>query len=183
VPGDVTDPGHRAALVAAARALGPVTLLMNNASALGPSPQPALSDYPAAELARVYAVNVLAPVALTQLVTGDLLAAGGTLINVSSDAAVEPYPGWGGYGSQGCPGSTHRDLRRRAPGLAVYALDPGDMRTRLCQLAFPGTSRGPTGAPRCSSGGCWTSGWRQCRASRLIPAVASPTTARPLTPP
>lgn len=139
VPGDVTDPGHRAALVAAARALGPVTLLMNNASALGPSPQPALADYPAAELARVYAVNVLAPVALTQLVTGDLLAAGGTVINVSSDAAVEPYPGWGGYGgSKAALDQVSAVLAAEHPELRVYALDPGDMRTELHQLAFPG---------------------------------------------
>ena len=139
VPGDVTDPGHLAALAAAARALGPVALLMNNASALGPSPQPALARYPAAELARVYAVNVLAPVALTQLVTGDLLATGGTVINVSSDAAVEPYPGWGGYGSsKAALDQVSAVLAAEHPELRVYALDPGDMRTEMHQMAFPG---------------------------------------------
>ena len=112
---------------------------MNNASALGPSPQPALADYPEAELARVYAVNVLAPLALTQLVTGDLLAAGGTVINVSSDAAVEPYPGWGGYGSaKAALDQLTAIFAAEHPELAVYALDPGDMRTEMHQLAFPG---------------------------------------------
>jgi NAD(P)-dependent dehydrogenase (short-subunit alcohol dehydrogenase family) len=179
VPGDVTDPGHRAALVAAARALGPVTLLMNNASALGPSPQPALADYPAAELARVYAVNVLAPVALTQLVTGDLLATGGTLINVSSDAAVEPYPGWGGYGSaKAALDQITVIFAAEHPELAVYALDPGDMRTEMHQLAFPGEDISDRPEPDASVPAIERllderppSG--RYRASRLIPAVAS----------
>ena len=179
VPGDVTDPGHRAALVAAARALGPVTLLMNNASALGPSPQPALADYPEAELARVYAVNVLAPLALTQLVTGDLLATGGTVINVSSDAAVEPYPGWGGYGSaKAALDQLTVIFAAEHPELAVYALDPGDMRTELHQLAFPGEDISDRPEPAASVPAIERllderppSG--RYRASRVIPAVAS----------
>ena len=179
LPGDVTDPGHRAALVAAARALGPVTLLINNASALGPSPQPALADYPEAELARVYAVNVLAPLALTQLVTGDLLAAGGTVINVSSDAAVEPYPGWGGYGSsKAALDQLTVIFAAEHPELAVYALDPGDMRTELHQLAFPGEDISDRPEPAASVPAIERllderppSG--RYRASRLIPAVAS----------
>lgn len=94
--GDVADPAHRRALVEAAD--GPVDLLMNNASLLGPSPQPALADYPLEELRRVYEVNVLAPLALVQTVL-PRLAEGAAILNVTSDAAVEPYEGWGGYGS------------------------------------------------------------------------------------
>src|SRR5215475_13737192 len=99
VPGDVTNPGHRAGLAAAGAGAGGLDLLVNNASRLGPSPQPLLRDYPLDELARVYDTNVLAPLALIQLLTAPLAAAAGTIINVSSDAAVEAYPGWGGYGS------------------------------------------------------------------------------------
>jgi NAD(P)-dependent dehydrogenase (short-subunit alcohol dehydrogenase family) len=156
-----------------------VTLLINNASALGPSPQPALADYPEAELARVYAVNVLAPLALTQLVTGDLLAAGGTVINVSSDAAVEPYPGWGGYGSsKAALDQLTVIFAAEHPELAVYALDPGDMRTELHQLAFPGEDISDRPEPAASVPAIERllderppSG--RYRASRLIPAVAS----------
>ena len=139
VPGDVADSAHRAGLVAAARRLGPIALLMNNASLLGPSPQPGLADYPEAELAAVYTVNVLAPAALTRLVMADLLAAGGTVLNVSSDAAVEAYGGWGGYGSsKAALDQVSAILGAEHPGLRVYALDPGDMRTAMHQQAFPG---------------------------------------------
>jgi NAD(P)-dependent dehydrogenase (short-subunit alcohol dehydrogenase family) len=139
VPGDVTDPGHRAELVAAASELGTITLLVNNASRLGPSPQPGLADYPEDELAAVYAVNVLAPVALTRLVVADLLAAAGTVVNVSSDAAVEAYGGWGGYGSsKAALDQVSAILGVEHPALRVYALDPGDMRTEMHQQAFPG---------------------------------------------
>jgi NAD(P)-dependent dehydrogenase (short-subunit alcohol dehydrogenase family) len=98
VPGDVTDPGHRADLAAAVGRAGGLDVLVNNASRLGPSPQPLLRDYPLDELGRVYDTNVLAPLALIQLLTAPLAAAAGTIVNVSSDAAVEAYPGWGGYG-------------------------------------------------------------------------------------
>jgi len=139
VPGDVADARHRAGLAAAGRALGPIALLLNNASRLGPSPQPALADYPAAELAAVYAVNVLAPVALTRLVIADLLGTGGTVVNVSSDAAVEAYGGWGGYGSsKAALDQVSAILGAEQPSLRVYAFDPGDMRTELHQQAFPG---------------------------------------------
>jgi NAD(P)-dependent dehydrogenase (short-subunit alcohol dehydrogenase family) len=139
VPGDVTDPGHRAELVAAARSIGTIALLINNASRLGPSPQPGLAAYPQPDLAAVYAVNVLAPVALTQLVMADLLSADGTLINVSSDAAVEAYAGWGGYGSsKAALDQVSAILGVEHPSLRVYAFDPGDMRTELHQQAFPG---------------------------------------------
>jgi len=139
VPGDITDPPHRAELAAAARGAGPITLLMNNASRLGPSPQPGLAAYPQHDLEAVYAVNVLAPVALTQLVIADLLRAAGTVVNVSSDAAVEAYAGWGGYGSsKAALDQVSAILGVEHPSLRVYAFDPGDMRTELHQQAFPG---------------------------------------------
>ena len=99
IAGDVTDPGHRARLAAAVASHGRLDLLVNNASRLGPSPQLHLRDYPLDELARVYDTDVIAPLALIQLLAGPLTAAAGTVVNISSDAAVEAYPGWGGYGS------------------------------------------------------------------------------------
>ena len=136
IAGDVADPEHRAALVAAA---GPrIDLLVNNASALGPSPQPLLADYPLEELERVIRVNVLAPLALVQLALLRMNA-GGAILNVSSDAAVEAYEGWGGYGSSKAAleqlGSV---LAAEHPELLVYSVDPGDMRTQMHQEAFPG---------------------------------------------
>ena len=129
--GDVADPAHREALVAAAG--GPVDLLVNNASVLGPSPQPALADYPLDTLEHVYRVNVLAPLALIQLTGAEIT------INVTSDASVEAYEGWGGYGSAKAAldhltavlAVEHHDLR-------IYSVDPGDMNTRMHQEAFPG---------------------------------------------
>jgi NAD(P)-dependent dehydrogenase (short-subunit alcohol dehydrogenase family) len=139
VPGDVTDPGHRAGLAAAVARAGRLDLLVNNASRLGPSPQPLLRDYPLDELARVYDTNVLAPLALIQLLAAPLAAAGGTIVNVSSDAAVEAYPGWGGYGSaKAALDQVTAVLGAEEPSLRCYALDPGDMRTDLHQQAFPG---------------------------------------------
>jgi NAD(P)-dependent dehydrogenase (short-subunit alcohol dehydrogenase family) len=136
VPGDVAEERHRRELVAAAG--GRIDLLVNNASSLGPSPRPALADYPLAELQRVYEVNVLAPLALAQLSLPHL-SDGAAILNVTSDAGVEAYEGWGGYGSSKAAleqltailAAEHTDLR-------VYAVDPGDMRTRMQQEAFPG---------------------------------------------
>ena len=128
--GDVADPVHRAALVAAA---GEVDLLVNNASILGPSPQPALADYPLDTLEHVYRVNVLAPLALIQL------ADAARVLNVSSDAAVEAYEGWGGYGSaKAALDHLTAILAAEQPAKRFYAVDPGDMNTRLHQEAFPG---------------------------------------------
>jgi NAD(P)-dependent dehydrogenase (short-subunit alcohol dehydrogenase family) len=136
IPGDVTDPWHREALVDAAGVQ--FDLLVNNASVLGPSPQPALADYPLRELERVYRVNVLAPLALTQLAL-PALRPGGAIINVTSDAAIEPYEGWGGYGSsKAALEQLSAILAAERPELRVYAVDPGDMRTRMHQEAFPG---------------------------------------------
>src|SRR5947207_2568034 len=124
--GDVADAEHRAALAAAVTELGSLDLLVNNASVLGPSPQPALADYPLAELGHVYDVNVLAPVGLIQLVLSALTAAGGRIVNVSSDAAVEPYPGWGGYGStKAALDQVTAILAAERPDLKVYGFDPG----------------------------------------------------------
>ena len=134
--GDVADPGHRTALVEAAG--GRIDALVNNASLLGPSPQPALAGYPLQELRRVYEVNVVAPLALVQLAL-PRLAAGAAVLNVTSDAAVEPYAGWGGYGSsKAALEQVGAILAAEHPELRVYTVDPGDMRTRMHQEAFPG---------------------------------------------
>jgi len=139
VPGDVTDPGHRADLAAAAGRTGGLDVLVNNASRLGPSPQPLLRDYPLDELGRVYDTNVIAPLALIQLLVAPLAAAAGTIVNVSSDAAVEAYPGWGGYGSsKAALDQLTAILAAEEPSLRCYAFDPGDMRTDMHQQAFPG---------------------------------------------
>jgi NAD(P)-dependent dehydrogenase (short-subunit alcohol dehydrogenase family) len=139
IAGDVSDPAHQATLAAAVAARGRLDLLVNNASALGPSPQPPLASYPLDELARVYAVNTFAPLAITQLALPALTAAGGRVIAVTSDAAVEPYEGWGGYGSsKAALDQLSAILGAEQPGLRVYAFDPGDLRTELHQQAFPG---------------------------------------------
>jgi NAD(P)-dependent dehydrogenase (short-subunit alcohol dehydrogenase family) len=136
VPGDVAEPEHRRALVDAAG--GRIDLLVGNASLLGPSPQPSLSEYPLGALARVYEVNVFAPLALAQLAL-PRLAHGATILNVTSDAAVEPYEGWGGYGSsKAALEQLTAILAAEHPELRVYTVDPGDMRTQMHQEAFPG---------------------------------------------
>jgi NAD(P)-dependent dehydrogenase (short-subunit alcohol dehydrogenase family) len=136
VAGDVADPEHRRALAAAA---GPaVDVLVNNASDLGPSPLPPLYALPLDRLEQVYRVNVLAPLALTQLVLPQLVE-GARVVNVTSDAAVEAYEGWGGYGSsKAALEQLSAVLAVEHPALRVYAVDPGDMRTRMHQDAFPG---------------------------------------------
>src|SRR5215218_5507411 len=136
LPGDVADPEHRRALAAAA---GPaVDVLVNNASDLGPSPLPPLYAMPLDRLEQVYRVNVLAPLALTQLVLPQLVE-GARVVNVTSDAAVEAYEGWGGYGSsKAALEQLSAVLGVEHPALRVYAVDPGDMRTRMHQDAFPG---------------------------------------------
>ncbi len=136
--GDVADPHHREALAAAAARRGSLDLLVNNASYLGPSPQPPLADYPIEILEQVYRVDVLAPLALIQHVL-PLLADDAAIVNVSSDAAVEAYAGWGGYGSaKAALDRITLVLAEEHPARSVYAFDPGDMRTDMHQQAFPG---------------------------------------------
>jgi NAD(P)-dependent dehydrogenase (short-subunit alcohol dehydrogenase family) len=136
VAGDVADPAHREALVAAVD--GPLDLLVNNASILGASPLPPLARYPLDELEHVYRVNALAPLALMQAVL-PRLAEGARIVNVTSDAAVEAYEGWGGYGSaKAALEQISAVFASEQPGLRVYAVDPGDMNTRMHQDAYPG---------------------------------------------
>ena len=139
VPGDVSDASHREALMGAVKELGRLDLLVNNASQLGPSPQPALGAYPLAVLEDVYRVNAVAPLALVQLALPLLEASEGRVINVSSDAAVEAYEGWGGYGSsKAALEQLTRVLAVEHPALRIYVVDPGDLRTQMHQDAFPG---------------------------------------------
>lgn len=139
LPGDVTDTKHRHALVAAAQRHGGLDLLVNNAGTLGPGARPPLASYPLDALAEVYAANVIAPLGLIQLAL-PLLArsANGTIVNVTSDAGAEAYAGWGGYGSaKAALEQLSGVLAVEHPGLRIYAADPGDMRTRMHQQAFP----------------------------------------------
>jgi NAD(P)-dependent dehydrogenase (short-subunit alcohol dehydrogenase family) len=136
IAGDVADPDHRRALVEAAG--DEIDLVVNNASLLGPSPQPALADYPLDELRRVYEANVLAPLALVQLAL-PRLREGAAILDITSDAGVEAYEGWGGYGSsKAALEQLTAVLAAEHPELRVYAVDPGDMRTQMHQDAFPG---------------------------------------------
>ncbi len=138
IPGDVADPEHRRALAEAASEAGGLDALVNNASILGPSPQPPLLDYPLDRLEEVYRTNAISPLALVQAVR-DHLKPGARVVNVTSDAAVEPYEGWGGYGSsKAALEQLSAILAAENPGLHVYQVDPGDMRTRMHQEAFPG---------------------------------------------
>ena len=137
ISGDVADEEHRGALAEAAKRAGGLDALVNNASILGPSPQPELLDYPLDVLARVYATNSLAPLALIQAVKKELKP-GARIVNVTSDAAIQPYPGWGGYGSsKAALEQLSAILAAENPELRVYRADPGDMRTRMHQEAFP----------------------------------------------
>ncbi len=137
IPGDVADPNHRATLADAAREAGGLNALINNASILGPSPQPDLLDYPLEVLEEVYRTNTLSPLALIQLLR-DELKQDARVVNVTSDAAVEPYEGWGGYGSsKAALEQLSNILAAENPNLRVYRVDPGDMQTRMHQEAFP----------------------------------------------
>jgi len=138
IPGDVTDPAHRAALVRAATELGTLTLVVNNASTLGHSPLPRVDVLDPGVLRDVFETNVIAPVALVQAALPHL-AAGATVLNVTSDAGVEAYEGWGGYGaSKAALEHLSRVLAAERPDLTVLVVDPGDMRTEMHQDAFPG---------------------------------------------
>jgi NAD(P)-dependent dehydrogenase (short-subunit alcohol dehydrogenase family) len=139
--GDVADPDHRRRLADAAASLGGLDLLVNNASTLGPTPLPPLSELPLVALEDIFGVNVAAPLGLVQATLPLLEERGGLVINVSSDAAIGGYPGWGGYGASKAALdlmslTLANELSGR--GVAVVAVDPGDMRTALHQAAYPG---------------------------------------------
>jgi len=137
--GDVTDPSHRERLARVAAGLGGADLLVNNASTLGASPLLSLADVPVDVLDDVLFTNVVAPLALTQLLLPQLLASGGRVLNLSSDAAVEAYETWGPYGaSKAALDHASRVLAAEEPGIRVFAVDPGDMRTQMHQDAYPG---------------------------------------------
>jgi NAD(P)-dependent dehydrogenase (short-subunit alcohol dehydrogenase family) len=138
IAGDVTDPLHRRALGVLARGHAGVDAVVNNAGALGPSPHPALLDYPLDTLREVLETNVIAPLALLQEVRGELKV-GARVLSVTSDAAVNAYAGWGGYGaSKAAFEQWSAVLAAERPDLRVYRVDPGDLRTDMHQAAFPG---------------------------------------------
>lgn len=137
IGGDVTDPAHRAALAEAAA--GGLDLLVNNAGTLGAAPLPALADYPLDALRDAFETNVIAPLALTQLLLPSLRERGGAVLNITSDAAVEPYTGWGGYGAtKAALEQASAVLAAEEPTVHVWWTDPGDLRTDMHQAAFPG---------------------------------------------
>ena len=139
IAGDVTDARHRSAVAERAAELGGASLLVNNASTLGASPQPTVADLAPEVLEQVLLTNLQAPVALTRALLPQLRGLGGTVLNITSDASVEAYPGWGAYGaSKAALDHVSRILAAEEPDLRVYAVDPGDMRTRMHQEAFPG---------------------------------------------
>lgn len=139
IPGDVADPAHRRQLIEAVDRFDALDLLVNNASSLGPSPLPPLDRYPIAALEQVYRVNVLAPLALIQSLLPNLKPVSGTIVNITSDAAVEPYEGWGGYGSsKAALDQLSAVLGAEQKSVRVYGFDPGDMRTAMHQDAYPG---------------------------------------------
>jgi NAD(P)-dependent dehydrogenase (short-subunit alcohol dehydrogenase family) len=139
VPGDVADPAHRAALIDAANRAGGVDLLVNNAGTLGASPLPALADYPLDELRAAFEANVVAPVALIQALLPALRRRGGAIVNITSDAATGAYAGWGGYGAvKAALEQASNVLAAEEAMVRVWWVDPGDLRTRMHQEAFPG---------------------------------------------
>jgi NAD(P)-dependent dehydrogenase (short-subunit alcohol dehydrogenase family) len=137
IPGDVTAESHRKKLLKAVQELGSLDVLVNNASLLGPSPQPPLLDYPLDALEEVYRANVFAPLAIIQTLRSTLQP-DACIINITSDAGVEPYGGWGGYGSsKAALEHLSHILAEENPGWRVYWVDPGDMQTQMQQEAFP----------------------------------------------
>ena len=148
VVGDVADPEHRAALADLVDDLGGLALLVNNASTLGPSPLPALADYPLDALVAAFEVNAVAPLALVQELLPALRRGGGLVVNVTSDAAVEGYPGWGGYGaSKAALELLTRTLAVEVDDVGFVLVDPGDMRTDMHRRAYPGEDISDRPAP------------------------------------
>jgi len=152
-PGDITDPDHRQELVRAAEELGGLDLLVNNAGTLGPSPLPRLDALDPSSLTQVMVVNVVAPLALVQLALPMLRRHHGVVVAVTSDAAVEAYEGWGGYGaSKAAFEQLHHVLQVEEPDLRVVRFDPGDMRTAMHQAAFPGEDISDRPEPEVAAG-------------------------------
>ncbi len=141
VSGDISQKAHRQALAVAARAAGGLDLLVNNAGILGPSPMPSLLDYPLDALETVFRVNVVAQLGIMQAIA-NTLKPDARIINITSDAAAEPYPGWGGYGAskaafEQLSAVLAAEMAEQRPHLRIYWVDPGDMRTQMYQDAFP----------------------------------------------
>ena len=181
LPGDVREAEHRAALAAAAEQLGGLDTLVNNAGILGPSPQPSLRDYPPDVLARVFEANVIAPLSVIQALQ-HTLKPGASIINVTSDAGVEAYEGWGGYGaSKAALEQLSHVLAAENPDWRIYWVDPGDMRTQMHQEAFPDEDISDRPLPEESVPGflallygTWPSGRYQARALPTLPANPAP---------
>lgn len=157
VPGDIADERHRRDLVDSVDELGGgLDLLVHNASLLGPSPQPEIAEYPLDDLERVYAANVFAPLRFTQMLL-PRMGPDARIVSITSDAAVEPYEGWGGYGSsKAALEQWTRVLAAERPELRVYVVDPGDMRTQMHQDAFPGEDISDRPLPEASIPGLLT---------------------------
>ena len=141
--GDVADPDHVERLVRLGLdQYGRIDVLINNASTIGPSPMPTLDVYPLDDLAEVFRVNAIAPLHLIQRVLPSMRERGtGAIVNITSDAAVQAYPGWGGYGaSKAALEHLSRVLAAEleGTGIRVYTVDPGDMNTQMHQEAEPG---------------------------------------------
>lgn len=181
LPGDVSDPEHRRALAEAAARSG-LDALVNNASTLGPTPLPPLLDYPIDALERVYWINVIAPLALLQAVAPHLKA-NAAVVNVTSDAGVEAYEGWGGYGSsKAALEQLSAVMAAENPELRLYWVDPGDMRTQMQQDAFPGEDIGDRPLPEDSVPGLLSlieGGLPSGRYQAREVAAAEPTTIGP----
>ncbi|MBC5805465.1 MAG: short-chain dehydrogenase [Candidatus Eremiobacter antarcticus] len=141
--GDVADSSHARRLIdTTVRAFGRLDILINNASELGPSPMPSLEQLPIDDYHRILDVNAVAPLQLTQFALPHLKAAGEAfVINVSSDAGVQAYPGWGGYGSSKAAlehWSRILAAELDGSGVRILVVDPGDMNTEMHRQAEPG---------------------------------------------
>lgn len=138
ISGDLIDEIHLLQFPERAARLGGLDLVVNNASTLGASPQPALLEYKIEDLHQIFHTNVIAPLSLLQKLR-EQMKPKAVVINISSDAAVEAYAGWGGYGaSKAALDHLTAILAKENPQWQIYSFDPGDMRTRLHQEAFPG---------------------------------------------
>ncbi|MGH2448413.1 MAG: SDR family NAD(P)-dependent oxidoreductase [Chloroflexota bacterium] len=137
IAGDIGDEAHQRALAGRAGELGGLDLIVNNAGTLGASPLRPLLEYPLSELLQALNTNVVAQLGVLQALHAHLKP-GARIINVTSDASIEPYEGWGGYGaSKAALDQLSAVLASENPDVRVYAVDPGDMRTAMHQAAYP----------------------------------------------